>query len=532
MGRNRQKYAHVDHDDEQEYVEDQGDVQKREISIDNAVEAVGFGSFQVRVLVAAGICFAADAMQVILLTFLTEVLQKEWDLSEGFTESITSCLFAGSMLGTLVLGPLADSIGRRPVFLLSGVIISIFGFGTALAANYWILTAMVFMVGVGVGGLTVPFDVLAEFLPSERRGTYLLLIEYFWTVGCLFVVLAARMTLHAEVAQWRLFVFVCSIPCLLSVFLAYLHVPESARWLCAEDRTDEALRIMRQVAQTNGLDPFVVFPEGTKLLEESEKQEASMKDLLTPKWRWTILRLWGAWLTFAFGYYGVIEAITRVFEGDQASSDSNTASHPSSTSSLDESRQHDFDYTAIFVSSAAELVGTTLVIVAVDRAGRISSQVVSYTSAGVCVCLLCVLASVGSSRNLLVSLGFTARVFEMAGTCVTWVSTAEILTTEVRSTGHSTANALARLGAFCTPFIVQGSIPLTYVGLIMLLTHLFTALCVSKLPETKGRGMGSSSGPLDILTPDIDRDGVFTIDSHDEEDDASTDGSGEANAFT
>ena len=45
----------------------------------------------------------------------------------------------------------------------------------------------------------------------------------------------------------------------------------------------------------------------------------------------------------------------------------------------------------------------------------------------------------------------------MTGSCVSWVSTAEILTTEVRTTGHSAANAIARIGAIFSPFVIEGS---------------------------------------------------------------------------
>ena len=115
-------------------------------------------------------CFAADAMEVLLLSFLSIVLQQEWDLSRDKTAFITSTLFAGALIGTSVLGPLADTWGRRPVFLLAATMIAIFGVGTALVNNYEQLLVVMFIIGFGVGGLTVPFDTLAEFLPSEGRG--------------------------------------------------------------------------------------------------------------------------------------------------------------------------------------------------------------------------------------------------------------------------------------------------------------------------------------------------------------------------
>ena len=47
---------------------------------------------------------------------------------------------------------------------------------------------------------------------------------------------------------------------------------------------------------------------------------------------------------------------------------------------------------------------------------------------------------------------------------MTWVSTAEIYTTEVRTTGHASANAMGRTGAFFSPYLVGGNMSMLAVG--------------------------------------------------------------------
>ena len=126
----------------------------RSINVDEAIERLGMGSFQLIVLTAAGLCFAADAMQVLLLTFLSEILRSEWNLSDDETAMITSILFIGAIFGTLTLGPMADKKGRKPVFLLAASIISCFGLAVSMVNSYWALLGNLFMVGWGVGGLT------------------------------------------------------------------------------------------------------------------------------------------------------------------------------------------------------------------------------------------------------------------------------------------------------------------------------------------------------------------------------------------
>lgn len=158
------------------------------ITIDDAIEKLGMGMFQRNMVTTLGLFFAADAIQVLQLSFLSIVLQKDWNLSSKAAASIGAAVFFGTLAGTLFLGPLADTVGRRPVFLMASVDVSVFGIAAALAPNYYMLVVMIFMVGVGVGGLSIPYDILAEFLPVEGRGQGLLSIQYFWTFGSLFVV--------------------------------------------------------------------------------------------------------------------------------------------------------------------------------------------------------------------------------------------------------------------------------------------------------------------------------------------------------
>ncbi len=81
------------------------------MDIEDAMERLGMGRFQYEILLAAGLCFAADAMEVLLLSFLAMILlQVKWELQGHQMDSITSVVFAGAMLGTLVLSPVADLV--------------------------------------------------------------------------------------------------------------------------------------------------------------------------------------------------------------------------------------------------------------------------------------------------------------------------------------------------------------------------------------------------------------------------------------
>lgn len=443
-------------------------------------ELLGNGCFQHRILVAAGLCFAADSMEILLLSFLTVILQSQWDMTEAQTNSIVSCVFLGALVGTLTLGKLGDRIGRKPVFTITAAIICVFGFLTAACTTYTHLLLCRFAVGFGVGGLVVPFDTLAEFVPAAHRGRNLLSIEYFWTAGTLLVPVAAYLSLRQQGRNdWRYFVALCAVPCLISTFLGLVFVPESPRWLLAQGRHDEALYIMRMAASCNGKSASELFPHGITIVDEEEEGDSTICDLLAPNWRRTTLLLWLTWAGQAFLYYGTIIAVTLVFATEQMHNDSENVN------------AYDFDYGAIFWAASSELVGTTLVISVVDRIGRIPSQTVAYTCGGISACILCLLASgKDPQRSHLITAAFCARMFMMSASCTTWVSTAEILTTEIRTTGHSAANAIARLAGAICPFIVSSENSFQTIGFVTLAVSLLTGYSSWSLPETMGRSMG------------------------------------------
>lgn len=254
-------------------------VPHQEITVDEAVERIGMGRFQNLVLFATGTCFMADSVQVMLLSILTRKLQSEWEFDDAYISVINSCLFLGASVGTLFLGPLGDRIGRKPILISAASIISCFGLMTSFITRYEMLYPIIFAVGFGIGGLTVPFDIMAEFLPMEPRGYYLLFIKYYWTAGSMLVPILAYVTLELFYS-WRLFAAVCVIPVLLSLVFGVLFVPESPRWLVQRGKKEKALKILRKAAERNGKDPYEVFPIGMVLADE-EQEHAEFKELFS-----------------------------------------------------------------------------------------------------------------------------------------------------------------------------------------------------------------------------------------------------------
>jgi hypothetical protein len=94
----------------------QGDNEKNIIptfTVEESIESMGFGLFQALVLLYSGMAWVADAMEMMLLSFVGPAVQKTWDLSGTEESFITSVVFVGMMLGAYFWGALSDLQGRR-----------------------------------------------------------------------------------------------------------------------------------------------------------------------------------------------------------------------------------------------------------------------------------------------------------------------------------------------------------------------------------------------------------------------------------
>ena len=367
-------------------------------------------------------------------------------------------MFCGELLGGLFWGPIADRYGRKKAFLMASSLIVVCGFLSGTAPSFeWLLFFRV-VVGFGVGGLTVPFDLLAEFLPVAERGKFLIYIEYFWTFGSMFVAGVAWIAL--EKIGWRGLSYITAVPVTLSSLAAFIYLPESPRWLLLKGHITEAEEVVKSAAAVSGIElqPFSFQPQNCYCLspdichfvndqEHEVTKEAAFFDLVrTPKMRQLTFPLGTIWIAFGFTYYGIVLFVARLYTAPTETISATAVHSPVCT----------FDYESIFINASAELVGVFLASLIIDPWGRTRTQAAFYALAGVAVLLMGLeLPSV----ELLPYISMIARLGAMGSSCATWVVTSELYPTEMRATGHSVCSSLAKLRSFSSHLYLD---PLVY----------------------------------------------------------------------
>lgn len=173
---------------------------------------------------------------------LNWVCQHAWKSVMG-----QSTYFVGSVVGTLVLGILADVIGRLPVLIfahLAGII----GNGLTIFATDEVTFAICrFISGIATDNNFVMMYILVmEYIAPKMRTFGLnICIGVFYCLGSVITPWLA-----VWLGDWKLYLIATVVPALI-VPLFYFIIPESAQWLISKNQIDKALICYQKIAKFN-----------------------------------------------------------------------------------------------------------------------------------------------------------------------------------------------------------------------------------------------------------------------------------------
>ena len=255
-------------------------MEEKTLTVSEAVEEIGIGPFQRKLLAICGVSWAADAMEVIIISYVIPIVVAQWSLTSGQAGFIGTAIFLGMLVGAWFWGTITDYVGRKIGFQVTVLVDSVFGFLSALSPSYIWLLILRTVTGFGVGGtLPVDYAVFSEYLPRRNRGRYLVLLESFWALGTIVVAGLAWFILpRAPNVGWRVLLAASALPGAV-VFFIRRHIPESPRYLVIEGREEEARQVLQQVARENGkmldLDRLEV-EERTEAVTRSEEHTSEL----------------------------------------------------------------------------------------------------------------------------------------------------------------------------------------------------------------------------------------------------------------
>jgi len=399
----------------------------RDVTIDEALNAAGTGAFQRRLFLIFGLVWTADAMQVLSIGFTAPSIAKTFDLSLPAALQTGTLFFVGMLVGAALFGRLADRIGRRNLLIITVLTDALFGLASAFASDFTMLLIFRFLTGLAVGGtLPVDYAMMAEFLPADRRGRWLVGLESFWAVGTVIVALAAWYAAANGMADgWRFIFVITALPALIGLALRF-WVPESPYYLLRTGKATEAKTVLDRVATTNGK------PVLAGKLTDTKEQRLPLSALFSGPYArrsWLIL---AAWLLVSISYYGIFVWL------------------PGKLVSAGEHYGFLRGYGFLVLLALAQIPGYALAAFGVERWGRKPTLIAFLLLSAVGCFLYAVL-----SDPLAIAAAMMLMSFALLGTWgALYAFTPELYPTPLRASGMGLAGAMARLGGLLAPTVV------------------------------------------------------------------------------
>src|SRR5262249_19793887 len=127
---------------------------------------------------------ALDGFDVLSISFASPGIAAEWGIDRAALGIVLSMELIGMALGSIVLGGVADRIGRRPTMLGCLVLMTAGMFMVTGVKHIPELEVWRFVTGLGIGGLLAANNaVAAEFSNLRRRNLCVSLMAIGYPVG-------------------------------------------------------------------------------------------------------------------------------------------------------------------------------------------------------------------------------------------------------------------------------------------------------------------------------------------------------------
>ena len=430
-----------------------------------------FGQFHWLITLLVSLAFGGNGITLSAISFALPGIGREWGLSSADLGAMTAVVSVGQVGGSLLIGWLADRLGRRYAFPVTIAIMSLATAAAGLAPAPGAATLLFFVAGIGFGGVApVATSLLGEFAPPRIRGQLMTWTQIFWAGGWCLAGLGGA--LLAANLGWRYTLAIAAAPMVLAI-VAWRTTPESPRFLLAHGRRAEAEALVRAIEARHGV--RLPLPEQQRA-DRRANPLRNLRELLAPPFRRRTLTIWITWLIMQASFNGPIILLPTMLTAAGASEALATR-----TSLI----------VGLFMLPA--LVGSLFLI---DRLGRRPLMVASLA--------LAMLGGFGlaladSQLAIVLSGGALA-----AGVLAAWPTilgyTAELYPTRLRASAAGWTSAVARLGGIGAPltigYLIQSSggdrtLALGAIGLLLLIA---TALVAVSGEETRGRTLEELSG--------------------------------------
>jgi MFS family permease len=394
-----------------------------------------------------------------LVVFMTGValplIVAEFGLGPTEKGIVGAATLAGILVGATALGGLADTFGRKRMFIVEMIIFVVFLVALSLSPSFPWLVVFLFGVGLALGcDYPTAHLVISESIASKDRGKLVLSAFGFQAVGALAGTAIGYLILSnlPEVGAWRWMYATAIIPAVL-VIIGRLYIPKSGHWLVERGRVQEAEQAVMTLLERDPRYPKQVRLAGPAVEAKTDERRSSggYGDLFNKKNRRATVLASLPWFLQDLGTYGIGIFTPTVL----AAAIGHQTTHPHNLTAI--------IHNDILAAKGAALldvlliVGIVAAVLLADKVGRIRLQVIGFIGCaiGLGLAALSQLQSAGGAQMALLFLGFMLFNFmtNMGPNAQTYLLAGEVFPTRIRGKGAGFAASFAKIGAVTTAFL-------------------------------------------------------------------------------
>lgn len=248
---------------------------------------------------------ALDGFDVLSISFASPGIAADWGIDRAALGFVLAMELFGMAVGSIVLGGVADRIGRRATILGCLAVMAFGMFGAATAGDVVILSIWRIITGLGIGGtLAATNAAVAEAANARRRALCVVLMATGYPLGSIIGGTISAMLLRSY--DWPAVFLFGGIVTLVAIPLVLWRVPESIAFLMHR-RPPGALEQINRTLARMGHPPVATLPEA-----EPEAPGAPFMRIFSPGMARLSILLAFAYFTHMLTFYFIIKWIPKI----------------------------------------------------------------------------------------------------------------------------------------------------------------------------------------------------------------------------
>ncbi|MCX8192670.1 MAG: MFS transporter [Nitrososphaeria archaeon] len=423
------------------------------------LEELKLSRFHYILLTITSLVYALAAMNVMLIGALLPAIQREWRLASSEAGLMLSFGYLGMFFGAILSGRLSDKIGRKYTMIIMLSIASIFTGLCSIAWDFWSMSLMRVVAGVGLGGtLPLPGVYISEYPPAKYRGRFVGLVETAWVYGVILSIIFARIIMPS--VGWRAVFTISFTPLVLVPFIIF-YIPESIRFLEKKNKINDIKQIFKKFNLIENVDRLELT------LEKYEKTRTV--ELFTRDYIKRTILLWILWAVLVYTYHGIFIWLPSIYA---------SLFHYEVVKTLE----------WVLIVTLAQVPGYYSATFLLDKIGRKLVLGLYLMIAGVA----CILLATTLDITMILIYSIVISFFNLGAWAGLYTYTPELYPTRMRGTGTGVAAAVGRLAGILAPYItgylfeVSGGLLQAFT--VFALAHVFAALSTLIIgEETRGK---------------------------------------------